>query len=353
MKVAVAMSGGVDSAAAAYLLHRQGHDVFGITLSLWKYEGPSGQPHSCCRPEDIRDARRVALQVGIPHYTLDYEAAFKEAVVDRFAADYARGRTPSPCVQCNTFVKFGRLLEEVQSLGASALATGHYARIISTPRGLRLARALDSSKDQSYFLFELGQEQLSKLIFPLGEMSKQSVRETLRGAGLAICEKPESQEICFVGGGEYSSFLKNHYAIGDRPGPIVGPGGEVLGEHRGTHNFTIGQRRGLGVSGSRPYYVTKIDADTGAVHVGFKEETWGKRFVVDGVSWSGGRPNDGEFLVQIRSRHAASPARLTTEDDGKATVEFLAPQSAITPGQGAVFYDGDLLEGGGWIAKVM
>lgn len=346
------MSGGVDSAAAAYLLHKQGHDVFGVTLSLWKYDGPAGQPHSCCRPEDIRDARRVAQQIGIRHYTLDYEAPFKEAVIDRFADDYAMGRTPSPCILCNTHIKFGRLYTEALALGADAVATGHYARIVETPDGPRVARATDRTKDQSYFLFELSQSHLARILFPLGDLTKTSVREMLRDGCITIHEKPESQEICFVGTAQYPSFLRKHYGLDARPGKIVGNDGDVLGEHQGIHMFTVGQRRGLGLSGPRPYYVTGIDPATSTVRVGLKADTFAARFELERVTWGGEEPHDGEYGVQIRSRHKPAKARVNHTDAQSAAVEFVDPQSAITPGQAAVFYRGDVVEGGGWIARV-
>lgn len=297
-------------------------------------------------------SRRAARQVGIPHYVLNYEDAFKTRVVDRFAAEYAAGRTPSPCVLCNTEIKFGRLLDEASALGAEAIATGHYARIVETPSGLRLARATDREKDQSYFLFELNQAQLARTRFPLGTMTKTDVRRMLREAGVSIHEKPESQEICFVGEGGYSAFLQKHYQIGPSTGRVMGPDGEVLGEHQGVHNYTVGQRRGLGISGPQPYYVTSVDAASGEVRVGFKHDTMRRRFIVGSVSWTGGEPRHGEHDVQIRSRHSAARAAVRPIDGARAEVEFVEPQGAITPGQAAVFYAGEIIEGGGWIDSI-
>ncbi len=353
MTVAVAMSGGVDSSAAACLLLREGHTVFGATLNLWINNGLDGKPHSCCRPEDVEDARRVASHIGIPHYVLDYTAVFKEFVVDRFAADYASGRTPSPCIPCNTHIKFGRLLKEVCAIGADRLATGHYARIVGRSEDIRLARAIDRRKDQSYFLFELEREQLAKILFPLGELTKEHARQILRDAGLTIHDKQESQEICFVGSGDYVSFLERHYGLGHEAGAIIGPDGGVIGEHRGTQYFTIGQRRGLGVSGPRPYYVTSIDRKKREVRIGHKEDTYKRAFLAKDMMWTGKSPQDGDYLVQIRSRHTPAPAAVHSDIAGVARVEFHAKQSAITPGQAAVFYRDDVIEGGGWISEVL
>jgi len=318
-------------------------------MCLWREEGKA----PCHAPGASEDARHVADLLGIPHTTVDCSDAFRTAVVDRFASEYAGGRTPSPCIWCNAAIKFGRLLEEALARGADALATGHYARVFSESGRRILARGRSLEKDQSYFLHRLDQRQLGRALFPLGDMSKADVRAVVRKLGLPVHDREESQEICFVRSEGYAGFLQRHYGLAGSPGPIIGPDGTTLGRHAGIHHYTLGQRRGLGVSGPRPYYVTGIDPVENSVRVGFKEDTYRRAFVVRDVIWAAGEPAGGEYLVQIRSRHAAAPSMVSPLEVGNARVQFEKPQSSITPGQAAVFYRGDGVEGGGWIEEVM
>jgi tRNA-specific 2-thiouridylase len=347
------MSGGVDSSVAAALLVEQGYDVVGVGLQVWDYSGLETFG-SCCAPSDFADARRVAESLGIPFYILDAEEVFRESVVEPFVASYGAGRTPNPCVACNQRVKFHYLMRRASSFGTDIVATGHYASIVleKSTRRLAVARGADRQKDQSYFLFDISQEQLARIIFPLSGLRKEQVRDKARGLGLVVADKPESQEICFIPEGDTKGFLAKELgekAVGE--GDVVLADGKVIGRHRGYHYYTIGQRRGLGVSTGFPLYVTDIKPSDNRLEVGTDEALWRDGLLVGGVIWS--IPvtvgKSARLSVQIRSRHLAASAQVEQLPDGKARVTFDEPQRAITPGQAAVFYSGDVVSGGGWI----
>jgi len=348
-RVVVAMSGGVDSSVAAVLMVEQGYDAVGITMSL------AGGGSRCCSLADSDDARRVADRLGMRHFVANYAELFRREVQEAFADAYLAGRTPIPCVTCNTRFKFEHLLERARVFGADLVASGHYARIDVDPEtGLRRLRtAADPAKDQTYFLFELTQAQLGSVLFPLGGMTKHEVRDAARRAGLATAEKPESQEICFVPDGDYAAAVERIRP--DRvpgEGEIVDAAGRVVGRHGGIHRFTVGQRRGLGVSAPQPQYVTAIDAARNRVVIGPVERLAAPEARVERVSWVSGRaPESGTpARVRIRHRDAGTAAALDPRSDGSVRVRFLEPARAVTPGQAAVFYDGDVVLGGGWIA---
>lgn len=347
MRVVVAMSGGVDSSAAAALMQEAGHEVLGITLRVWSY-GDSARCGSCCSPEDIDDARSVANALGIPFYVADAEELFRERVVQPFVEGYRQGRTPIPCVSCNEDVKFGFLLNRARALGAK-LATGHYARVVDQGGRLQLLRARDLAKDQSYFLFSLGQDALRDVLFPVGELTKEEVRAVAERRGLLTSQKPESMEICFVPDGDYAGFVER--VAGPQPsGDVVNAAGKTLGRHEGIHRFTVGQRRGLGLAAATPLYVERIDAARHQVVVGPASALERGRFTVLRPAWVAGCPAPDETVqVRIRHRHAGAPARVTPLDAGRVSVELLEPVRAVTPGQAAVFYRDAEVLGGGWI----
>jgi tRNA-specific 2-thiouridylase len=368
MKLAVAMSGGVDSSAAAALLKEQGHDLVGFTMQLWdqrrgiNVDGNGDPlPSRCCSLDDVYDARRVAEELGFPFYVLNLEKDFERDVVQPFVDSYLSGETPIPCVSCNSRLKFASLDRLARSLGCDKVATGHYARVQydEESKRYRLFRGRNLQKDQSYFLWELTQEQLSRAMFPLGEMSKPEVRELAREHALAVAEKTESQEICFVPDGDYAGFIDRYLeATGsaDRKpgtGELVGANGEVVGHHAGIHRYTVGQRRGIGISAERPLYVINIDARKNQVVVGERDELLAQEFVAARVNWvvqdSPGWPIRAE--ASVRYRHTPAPATITPAGEDRVTVTFDEPQRAITPGQATVFYSGDEVLGGGWIVK--
>jgi tRNA-specific 2-thiouridylase len=368
MKIAVAMSGGVDSSAAAAILKEQGHDLVGFSMQLWdQRRGTSVDangdplPSRCCSLDDVYDARRVAEELGFPFYVLNLEREFERDVVQPFVASYLSGETPIPCVSCNSRLKFASLNALAASLGCEKVATGHYARVEydSESNRYRLFRGRNLQKDQSYFLWELTQDQLSRSMFPLGEMSKPEVRQVARNSNLAVAEKAESQEICFVPDGDYAGFIDGYLeaeeAINRLPGQgeIVDTGGVIVGQHTGIHHYTIGQRRGIGIAKERPLYVLSIDAPTNRVVVGGQDELLSREFIAAGVNWvacenpTSPVPAD----VRVRYRHAAAPATITPLANGRARVVFDELQRAITPGQATVFYREDEVIGGGWIVK--
>ena len=347
-RIVVGMSGGVDSSAAAAMLHREGWEVIGVTLHLWDYvrEGHTGR---CCAPEDQYDAARVCESLGIAHYTFDRRELFREKVVDRFVEDYAAGRTPSPCVRCNESVKLGPLWEIATRWGAEAVATGHYARVTPDGEGVNLRAATDATKDQSYFLWAAPLEALRRLHLPLGEMVKPAVRALAAAEGLANADKPDSVDLCFLEGQAYPAFMAQRGGANTRPGNIETVGGEVVGQHDGVHGFTPGQRKGLG-AGGRPRYVLKIVPERAVVVVGDDGETRGEGATLEGFRWlSDARPE--RVRARIRYRHIGVDATLEQVGDGRARLLFDSPQRGVAPGQAAVLYVGDRVVGGGWITE--
>jgi tRNA-uridine 2-sulfurtransferase len=376
--IAVAMSGGVDSSTVAAMLRAEGHQVVGLTMQLWnqrRLAGREGMPEQvqgrCCSIDDVYDARRVAEDLGIPYYVVNHEERFERDVVRPFVEEYLSGRTPIPCSLCNNHLKFDQLLMTARQIGAELLATGHYARCEFDPERNRwlLLRAADRAKDQTYFLFGLTQEQLSRTRFPLGQMTKARVRDLAREHHLALAEKPDSQEICFVPGGDYKRFIDAYLAeqgeqLPDTSGDLVASDGRVLGHHDGVHNFTVGQRKGLGVATGSPLYVININGARGQVTVGDNESLMSRRLLahnlnwiaIDGLHGSESAAADATAPVRvhakIRHRHEPAPAVIENAPNGEVLVTFDEPQRAITPGQAVVFYDGDIVVGGGWICEV-
>jgi len=356
-RVAVAMSGGVDSSTAAAILKNDGYEVIGLTIHLWdqKLDDPEDIGR-CCSPEDIHDARRVADQIGIPHYVVNLRQAFEKEVVQYFVEEYLRGRTPNPCLRCNDRIKFRLLLRKAEELGAFALATGHYARIEQAPEPKKfvLRRGQDRNKDQSYFLFTMTQSQMARVLFPLGEKSKAEVRQQASIWGLRVARKRESQEICFIPDDNYRRFMEERNGKETfRPGEIVNRQGKVLGFHRGLHAYTIGQRRGLGIAASHPLYVLALNTEKNQVVAGPKEELAAHGLIAGGLNWISFPNWEGkmEAWVQIRYRHAGVLAVISPGEDGKVIVDFKIPQKGVTPGQAVVFDQGDAVLGGGWIEK--
>lgn len=362
------MSGGVDSSAAAAILKEQGHDLVGFTMQLWNQrrgisvdENGEPLPSRCCSLDDVYDARRVAEELEFPFYVLNLEKEFERDVVQPFVDSYLNGETPIPCVACNSRLKFASLDKLAVSLGCEKVATGHYARVEhdEATNRYRLMRGRDPQKDQSYFLWELTQDQLSRALFPLGEMSKPDARDAARRADLAVAEKKESQEICFVPDGDYAGFIDRYLEAEQqaerRPaaGQIVTTSGDVIGEHTGIHRYTVGQRRGIGIAHPRPLYVLNIDSTSNRVVVGGEDELLVDEFTAAGINWIA-VDNPGEEVraeVRVRYRHTGALAAITPISNNRVRVKFDVPQRAITPGQAAVFYRGQDVLGGGWIVN--
>ena len=364
--IAVAMSGGVDSSTVAAMLASAGHRVIGLTMQLWNqrrlagYPGmPSSSQGRCCSLDDVYDARRVAETLGIPYYVVNHEERFERDVVQPFVEEYLAGRTPIPCSLCNNHLKFDQLLTVARQIGADRVATGHYARVEFDEGRNRwlLKRPRDRSKDQTYFLFGLTQEQLRRSIFPLGTLTKPEVRELARKHGLALAEKPESQEICFVPGGDYTKFVEAYRAergqgLSSASGELVTTDGHIVGAHRGIHRFTVGQRKGLGIATGSPLYVLEIKGDTQQVVVGKEQDLYSSTLRVRRINLIAIEDLGGPMAVEVKIRHRHEPAAATMEKSAsdEILVRFERPQRAITPGQAAVFYDGDVVVGGGWIS---
>ena len=350
MRIVVAMSGGVDSSVAAALLAEQGHDVIGLSMQLYDQSGTQAFG-SCCTLDDLHDARRVASALGFPHYILNLEREFTDTVITNFVAEYASGRTPIPCAHCNSDLKFSTLIDRARGLGSQHVATGHYARVEQAGDGRwLLKRSVDREKDQSYFLFALTQDQLAGALFPVGTLTKPAVRAQARRLGLAVADKADSQEICFVPDGDYAAFVESR-SSSLRRGAIVDEHGRTLATHSGVHKFTVGQRKGLGVAAGTPLYVLSIDADNGDVTVGPRSSLDRSTLSASAVNWIS-RDAPAEWTpatVQIRHRHRPATGRVRAIDEDRAEFEFDEPQAAVTPGQAAVFYDGDTVIGGGWI----
>lgn len=360
-KVVVAMSGGVDSSTAAALLLEQGYEVIGITMQIW----PSNQSAEeadrfggCCSLAAVEDARRVAAILGIPYYVLNFREIFARRVIDNFCQEYQAGRTPNPCIRCNQFIKFDALLKKAQGLGADFIATGHYGRIEFDEKKSRylLKKSLDAKKDQSYVLYVMTQNQLAHTLMPLGNFTKEETRRLAARFGLPVAAKAESQEICFIPDNDYAKFLKEYPTIAGavKPGPILDKNGHILGEHRGILFYTIGQRRGLGVATGKPLYVVAIDKERNAVIAGNKEDVYGQKLMANEVNYISLEKLTASIQARVKIRYnmMETPATITPLSKNQVQVKFKEPQRAITPGQAAVFYDGDIVIGGGTICSL-
>jgi tRNA-specific 2-thiouridylase len=351
-RVVVAMSGGVDSSTAAALLVEEGYEVIGIMMRLWAEEGEGGTANRCCSPEAVEDARRVCQVLGIPFYLVNYEKDFKQRVVDYFIGEYASGRTPNPCLACNRHIKFGLLLRRALSLDAQYLASGHYARIRRANGHYQLLKGVDRWKDQSYALYMLGQEALAHLLFPLGDYTKDEVRAIALDRGLPIAEKAESQELCFVHDDDYRRFLRTHAPETIKPGPIVDTAGRVIGQHKGLPFYTIGQREGMGIAAPEALYVLEMDVARNTIVACTKAELGRRELIAHQVSFVSGEAPASPMKVTAKIRYKAVEAKatLTPVDENSVALTFVEPQRDITPGQGVVFYRGDIVLGGGIIA---
>jgi tRNA-uridine 2-sulfurtransferase len=349
-RVLLGMSGGVDSSVAGYLLCEQGYEVIGVTMKVWPQDCISRAEDKCCGPQAVADARGVAHALGFPHYVVDEADDFEKQVIDYFASEYQLGRTPNPCVMCNEKLKFGNLWQKAEALGCDWIATGHYAIIERHDDRVVLRKGIDARKDQSYFLFSLRPEQLRRALTPLGRMSKFEIREIARGLNLKVADKADSQEICFVPGQDYKAFLRSHLdADKFRPGGIYDRDGNFIAAHEGIEMFTIGQRKGLPGGAAQPRYVIDIDAETNRIIVGDADDLLVDEFEVDRVNWI--RHDSGDATVKIRYNHPGTPATIVPLDHNRARVRLHEAQRAVTPGQAAVFYDNDVVLGGGWICR--
>lgn len=354
--IIVAMSGGVDSSTVAAMLHQEGHNIIGMTMQLYDHGAAIAKKGACCAGQDIYDAKMVAAKLGIPHYILDYESHFRDTVINDFADSYIRGETPLPCVRCNQSVKFKDLLSAAKQLGADALATGHYVRKVTNGSKVEMHKAVDISKDQSYFLFATTQEQLEYLMFPLGEYSKDETRILATQYGLEIADKPDSQDICFVPNGNYRDVINKIKPGASLPGRFMHVDGYDLGEHKGIINYTIGQRRGMGISHANPIYVTKIDPEKNIVYLGPESALYKTRFLIKDINWLGSEFIDnGDYLeglsAKIRSTNIGVQAKVRFTSRSEMEVILLEQEKSITPGQACVLYDGPKLMGGGWITR--
>lgn len=356
-KVVIAMSGGVDSSVCASMMLEQGFDCIGMTMRLWKGDEAevACNTQSCCGAESVEDARLVAEMLGIPYYAINFRQEFWDQVVKVFAEQYFAGRTPSPCILCNEKLKFDTLYKKAMEVGASKVCTGHYARISFDQESGRwnLLRGLDRNKDQSYFLFSMTQEQLSKTLFPVGTYTKEEIRALASKANLVTAKKPESMDICFIPDGDYAAFLERHFPemAEKSKGVIKHVNGDLLGEHKGIHSVTIGQRKGVGIAFGQPLYVSGINSETKEVTMGSFEDTQRQEFTVSGVNWIATEPEKQEYplTIRIRSRGPENPGKVFPLEGNRARILFNKPQHAITPGQAAVFYEGERVFGGGWI----
>ena len=357
LRIVVAMSGGVDSSVVAAMLAEQGHEVIGITLNVWQKGMVDTRLHACCSLSATHDAQRVADRIGIPHYALNFRDLFAREVMARFVASYAGGRTPNPCVDCNQYVKFAAFLDRARELDADYLATGHYARIARDDGAgrYRLLRALDPQKDQSYVLYMLGQRQLARTLFPMGSQTKTETRALARRYGLHVADKPDSYEICFVTSDNYREFLESWRPGMAVSGPIRYTDGRVLGEHDGIVNYTVGQRRGLGLTWPRPLYVTALDPEANTVFVGEEEDLYASALLASDVHWVADAPPAEPIRVSVRTRYRMAAAAATVEPTaaGEARVTFAEPIRAVAPGQATVFYQGDEVIGGGRIERAL
>lgn len=352
-RVIVAMSGGVDSSVAAYLLTKEGYKVIGVTMDLLTSSCRIQRPDTCCGLLAFEDVMRVAEKIGIPHHILDVKDEFEKEVIIPFLSQYLRGQTPNPCILCNEKIKFNVLQEKAGEWGTDFLATGHYARIERVNARYTIKKAKDSSKDQSYFLYSLNQKQLSRCLFPLGDYRKEEVRDIAHNTGLGVAEKEESQEICFIPNNDYKEFLKERAKDKIQPGPIMDREGNILGEHEGIAFHTIGQRRGLGLATGRPLYVVRINPEDNTLTVGEEGNLYQDELVAEDVNWMGvgGLASELQVSAKIRYLHKESEALIYPMDKDKVRVKFKKPQRAITPGQSVVFYQDDVILGGGCIKK--